>query len=401
MPRLHVSADGELDPARRELLARVAITDVELQQLALLEALGRLEEQGDTLLPLAGLHHQFLGLRTGQHTLPRFCAHILAAYIKAEGPPDACEQRHLTCSTFDHWANHNLHAGTHELVGGQNHLNTDALVRLRCALGHQVGNDQLLEGGAAMGERLLGHEKRQAWWYGYTHSGIPGAREGGQGHIGLGWDQRIAFFSDQTPSFVASNLTGELRFLQEDEAMIREHMNELISPAVQRANQSSDPIHLDVEMSDQRGCTAVANVIDLIMAHHNEQIAEIFGRLVRGFDRFDLAAVGTKTLHELHAFRALGAVFSVHKRLQVIGAYLQDHVRARDRHQGGHADGSDGGQLGQHWLNGHVLPLQQACDGEGAVVAEGIDDDHGLALADSPEPLLQLGCDRRHAIKGR
>jgi hypothetical protein len=62
----HVSSDGQLDAARRELLSGLDVADVELEQLPLLKALRRVEEERHALLLVLRLDTEFLRF-AGQH----------------------------------------------------------------------------------------------------------------------------------------------------------------------------------------------------------------------------------------------------------------------------------------------------------------------------------------------
>ncbi len=125
--------------------------------------------------------------------------------------------------------------------------------------------------------------------------------------------------------------------------MVGDDVDPRIAPAVELADEPSEPFHLQVHVADKRLGVTVPDVIHLVMAEDHEELAQAFRRLGGRFEIANLATVGAEVRKKRESVRPRRGVLVVHCGMNVVALDLDGYLRTRERHQGRHANSRDGG----------------------------------------------------------
>ena len=174
--------------------------------------------------------------------------------------------------------------------------------------------------------------------------------------------------------------------------MVGHDVDGRIAPPVELTNETRQPVDLQVDVTDQRLGLAVADVVDLVVAEDDEQLAESCRSVGGGLDVRDVPAVGAERLQKGEPVVAHRHVLAVDLGCSALPLISTSHRRRREREQRGHADRRDRRQHRRGPARRRRRGRwRMSLDGEGAVVAKGVDDDDRPPALGFPQRVLRGG----------
>ena len=136
--------------------------------------------------------------------------------------------------------------------------------------------------------------------------------------------------------------------------MVGHHMDSRVAPAMQLANQTGEPLYLEVHVADQGFGTGVAELVEFFVAEYGQERTKTGGRFRKGFDIVDVVTRCSTFEQECLAIGSDCHVLAVDPGMEAIALNLHAYRRLGQRQEGGHANRCHGWHDRTGRLNLHL-----------------------------------------------